>query len=507
MPSLNRTQVLIAGAGPTGLVMALWLKKRGINFRIIDKAPAPGLTSRALAVQTRTLEFYRQLGIADNLIAAGVQVKELILRRAGNEVARARFGAVGKELSPFASILFCSQDVHEALLCDILQKMGVEIERETELVEFTQDEKSVTAKIKSPHGEETLTADYLTGCDGAHSITRHKMPTEFPGAPYSQVFYVADVIATGDESTDKYVQVSVSREDFCIIMPIKSKGSIRLIGIVPPDKEKNSVIEFDDVRESVSRNTGLRVEKVNWFSVYHVHHRLAENFQHGRVFIAGDAGHIHSPAGGQGMNTGIGDAVNLAWKLSDVLQGRASEKILKTYEDERRAFAKTLLQTTDQLFKIIATRSFFGSLVRAYVVPTFFSGITRIKPALKLMFRTISQIRINYRGSFLSVGDTDNFEIQPGDRLPWVTNSTGNNFDNLKSLDWQVHVYGKATPSLLKAVKSAPVYEYEWNLMAKKNGLLEDAVYVIRPDGHVGYAGYYQDGAEIEAYFAKLKGK
>lgn len=502
MQTPSKTQVLIVGAGPTGLVMAIWLKKRGINFKIIDKASEPGLTSRALAVQARTLEFYRQLGIADELIAAGITAPELIFRRSGKIVARAKFAAIGKDMSPFAYLLFCSQDVHEALLCDVLKNMGVEVQRQTELIDFKQDDRSVTAKLHSVSGEETIVAEYMVGCDGAHSVVRHKMLTEFPGGAYSQIFYVADVIATG-EAVEKYVQVSVSQKDFCIIMPIKSLGSVRLTGIVPPDKENNAVINFDDVRDSVFKNTGLKIEKVNWFSTYHVHHRIAENFQQGRIFIAGDAGHIHSPAGGQGMNTGIGDAVNLAWKLADSLQGRASEKILTSYEIERRAFAKILIRTTDQAFKLIATRNLFGSLVRAYVLPTFFAGLTRINFVLKIMFRTISQIRINYRHSFLSVGEAG--DLRPGDRLPWIVNSNGNNFENLKSLDWQVHIYGTAASEFIKSVKAAPVFEYEWNEMAEKNGILKNAVYVIRPDGHVGFASRYQDGEKVETYFNNLK--
>jgi 2-polyprenyl-6-methoxyphenol hydroxylase-like FAD-dependent oxidoreductase len=166
--SSNDTSVLIAGAGPTGLVMALWLKRRGIRFRIFDKSSAPGQTSRALAVQARTLEFYSQLGIADSLVNAGITVPEFIMRRMGRIVAVAKLGMLGKKLSPFPYLLFCSQDVHEALLCDILKAEGVEIERNSELIAISQDADRVTATVRSHRGEETVTTDYLCGCDGAH---------------------------------------------------------------------------------------------------------------------------------------------------------------------------------------------------------------------------------------------------------------------------------------------------------------------------------------------------
>jgi 2-polyprenyl-6-methoxyphenol hydroxylase-like FAD-dependent oxidoreductase len=477
-------KVLIIGAGPTGLVLALWLKKSGIPFRIFDKAHKPGDTSRALAVQARTLEFYRQLGIEKEIIDAGILVEELIMRRKGKRIASAKLAAAGKDISPFSYLLFLSQDIHEQILNEKLAALGVIIERQSELLSFSQDAAGVTAKIKTPKGEESVNAEYLCGCDGAHSVVRHTMQSEFPGGKYEQVFYVADVLAHGDAAIGG-VQVSVSTQDFCIIMPIKKLGSVRLTGIVPQEKERKENLQFSDVEEAVKRNTGLKIENINWFATYGIHHRVAEHFQQGRVFICGDAGHIHSPAGGQGMNTGIGDAVNLAWKLAAVLKGQSSKEILATYESERHAFAEILIKTTDTAFRLIASRSFFGSVWRAYILPTFFSFAVRLKKFRRLAFRTISQCRIQYRKSALSLANEG--ILQAGDRLPWVRNSSGDNFEVLKSLGWQIHCYGELSEEGKNKFEgiNLPLHIFEWNEDARLKEILKDHFYLVRPDGYI----------------------
>ncbi len=498
----SKTSVLIIGAGPTGLILALWLKKKGVDFRIIDKSSGPGETSRALAVQARTLEFYRQLGIVDALMAQGIVAKEIILRRVGRVVAKARLGAAGEGLSPFPNFLFCSQDVHEGILCEELVRHGVEVERKTELLEFSQDNNGVKAKIRTSRGEEIVLADYMAGCDGARSLVRHGLNIDFPGGTYSQVFYVADVAATG-EMTGGGVQISLSKKDFCIVMPIQKKNSIRLTGIVPPEQETKEKIEFSDVQEAVEKNTQLKISKVNWFSTYHVHHRVVNQFRKGRVFLVGDAAHIHSPAGGQGMNTGIGDAINLAWKLAEVVQGRAKEKLLFSYEEERKPFAYRLVATTDTAFHIIASRSFFGSIFRAFIMPTLFSFLVRLPQFLRFAFLTVSQTRITYRKSSLNRGVAG--KLEAGDRLPWISFSGGDNYLPLQSLAWQIHIYGKAHAKIHAAAKDLDlaVHEFTWTKNMEKVGLQEDALYLIRPDGHVGLVAN-QNAEELRSYMQGL---
>jgi 2-polyprenyl-6-methoxyphenol hydroxylase-like FAD-dependent oxidoreductase len=501
MSQASHTPVLIAGAGPTGLVLATWLRKNQIPFRIIDKTSRPGTTSRALAVQARTLEFYHQLGLSEALIRAGTTVPEIILRRRGKIVSRGYLGAVGKNITPYPYLLFCPQDVHETLLNDELGKMGVEIERDTELVEFKQDDGKVTAILRSPRGTEVVTADYLCGCDGAHSVVRHGMPTEFPGGTYSQMFFVADVVAEG--AMAEGLQISLSTESFCIVMPVRARGTIRLTGVIPLGSEKDDTT-FEDVRASVMRDTGLTIKDVLWYSSYHVHHRVAKKFRQGRVFLAGDAGHIHSPAGGQGMNTGIGDAVNLAWKLACVLKGQCSEKILETYEPERMAFAKVLVKTTDTAFKFIASPTWVGSLFRAYILPIVFTILTRLRPGIRFAFRTLSQTRINYRNSFLSKGFVG--EISGGDRLPWVSYGDHDNFAPLATMDWQIHIYGHAQTDFIDAMKTLglQVHVFAMNKEARRKGFGEDGAYLIRPDGYVGLALEFQESQTVKDYLKTI---
>jgi 2-polyprenyl-6-methoxyphenol hydroxylase-like FAD-dependent oxidoreductase len=412
---------------------------------------------------------------------------------------------MGMNVSPFPYLLFCSQDVHESFLVEELNKLGVCIERETELLSFRQDTESVQAEIKSPHGRETVTTKYLVGADGAHSSVRHGLGIEFPGGTYQQVFFVADVAATG-AMAEGGVQVSVSPKDFCIVMPIQTRDSIRLTGLVPPEAEHKEKISYDDVAPAVRTNTKLDVKNINWFSSYHVHHRVASHFHQGRVFLAGDAGHIHSPAGGQGMNTGLGDAINLAWKLADVLRGRCSPKVLESYEIERISFAKVLVASTDTAFRFIASRTWAGSIFRAYLLPTLLSLLVRFPAFVRLAFRTVSQTRIHYRMSPLSKGCAGT--VSAGDRLPWVRFGEHDNYMSLQNLDWNIHVYGRARPELTQLAKGRGValHTFAFDSSVRAKGLAENAIYLIRPDGHVAFAGPPQGLSEFEKYLKEVMG-
>ena len=485
--------VLIVGAGPTGLVLALWLARRGVKVRVIDKSEGPGRTSRAIAVQARTLEFYRQLGLAEKLIARGLITQEFILRRRGREVARAKPGAIGGDVTPYPYLLFVGQDVHEELLIEELAGLGVRVERRTELVAFRQDDEGVSANVRTAEGAiETWRALYLCGADGAHSSVRRGLGLDFPGGTYSQMFYVADVTARG-EAAGGQLNISVSEEGFCIVLPIRTKGTFRLIGIVPPAAEGKKEIAFEDVAASAARSTGLTFDKLVWFSTYHVHHRVADHFRAGRVFLAGDAGHIHSPAGGQGMNTGIGDAVALAWRLAEAVRSEGARDRLDSYEPERLSFARLLVKTTDRAFRLTADRGFFGSLFRLYVMPRLFVTVMGTPVLARLFFRLISQTRIAYPDSPLSEGRAGG--VRAGDRLPWI----GENYDPLKSLDWQVHVYGEVREELRAGLKLT-LHIFPWGEEARAKGLQRDAVYLIRPDGYVAFAESEQDLTALRRY-------
>ena len=484
MPSPARdTDVLVVGAGPTGLVLALWLTRRGARVRIIDKLPAPATTSRALAVQARTLELYAQLGLADAVVARGRKAAGANLWVAGRKVARAPFGDIGAGVSPYPYALIYPQDEHERMLIDRLHADGVEVERSTELSTFDSSAESIRARLRRPDGSsETCDATYIAGCDGAHSVVRQQLNIAFPGGTYEHVFYVADVDARGAVMNGE-VHVALDRNDFLALFPLYDAGRARLVGTVRSNAESRREITWEDVGKQVIEWMRIDVDRVRWLSTYRVHHRVADRFRAGRAFLLGDAAHIHSPVGGQGMNTGIGDAVNLAWKLADVIVRRAGTALLDSYEPERIAFARRLVNTTDRAFVAVTSDSTLARLIRLKIAPPLIAQLFAIPRLRRLMFRIVSQTAITYRESELSEGPDG------GDRLPWVDlGDGGDNFAPLSSLDWQVHVYGTATADLreLCARRALPIHEFAWSAAMRRQGIARDALYLVRPDGHIG---------------------
>jgi 2-polyprenyl-6-methoxyphenol hydroxylase-like FAD-dependent oxidoreductase len=506
------TEILIVGAGPTGLVLALWLARLNVRLRIVDKTAVPGTTSRALAVQARTLEFYDQIGLADAVIEQGRPMGAVNLWVAGRKTAHAVLGAIGHGLSPFPYALILSQDEHERLLIRRLADAGIQVERETELVGFesvgggVQDRGAgLVARLKRADGTvETCAASYMAGCDGAHSTVRDVLGIGFPGGVYAHLFYVADVEAQGPV-IDGELHVAMDRTDFLAVFPLKGAGRARLIGTVREeavnDREK---LSWADVSGRVIEWLRIDVQRVHWFSTYRVHHRVADSFRRGPAFLLGDAGHIHSPVGGQGMNTGIGDAVNLAWKLAAVAHGGAPVSILDTYEPERIAFARRLVATTDQAFTGVTSSSTLARLVRLQLVPLAIPALFSVEAFRRFMFRTVSQTMVNYRGSRLSEGRAG--EVHGGDRLPWVDpQAVGieeDNFAPLASLEWQVHVYGEVPREVQAACdqRKLPLHVFPWRQQTSAAGLLRGAVYLVRPDGYIGLADPDGSAARLAAY-------
>ncbi|WP_332852024.1 FAD-dependent monooxygenase [Duganella sp. S19_KUP01_CR8] len=480
-------QVLIVGAGPTGLVLAIRLAKHGAAVRIIDKNSGPGQASRAMAVHARTLEFYRQLGFADVVVNLGIKIEAIHLREGGEEVAELPLKDIGAGLSPYPFVLSFPQDDHERFLVEQLKAMGVEVEWNTELESFTQDEWGVRAVLERDGDRIACSSAYLCGCDGARSRVRESLKFDFSGGTYEHLYYVADVKTSGPENRDLVGHIGANT--FALMLPVRSRGMQRLIGIMPPQAEAVSEPGFEDVRPVLEPLLGIQVEQVNWFSTYRVHHRVASQFRSGRCFLAGDAAHIHSPAGGQGMNTGIGDAVNLSWKLAQVLQGRADPALLDTYQAERIVFARKLVATTDRAFQMIVSQGAGGQLLRGWLVPHVFPVLAGFAAARRALFKTLSQVHIHYPDSHLSGGRAG--DVIGGDRLPWVPQQDGeDNFSALQTLDWQLHVYGQPSALLSAAARevSLPLHVYPWNDAAAEAGLLRDAAYLVRPDMHVALA-------------------
>jgi 2-polyprenyl-6-methoxyphenol hydroxylase-like FAD-dependent oxidoreductase len=501
--SIPGTDVLIVGAGPTGLVLALWLTRLGVRVRIVDKTGEPGTTSRAVALQARTLELYSQIGVADAVIARGRNVAAANLWVSGKKVARATFGDMGEGMSPFPYALIYPQDEHERLLIGRLTEAGVEVERRTELLGIEDAPGHVLARLRRADGTEAAcVAAYIAGCDGAHSIVREALAIGFPGGTYAHLFYVADVEASGPTMNGE-IHVGLDTSDFLAVFPLKDNGRARLVGTVQEREHQLDNLSWNDVSQRVIEWMRIDVANVNWFSTYHVHHRVADHFRKGRAFLLGDAAHIHSPVGGQGMNTGIGDAVNLAWKLAAVLHGRANPSLLDTYEPERIAFARRLVATTDRAFTGVTSSGRIARRVRLDIVPLLIPLLFAFKPVRRLMFRTVSQTAVNYRGSSLSEGRAG--AVRGGDRLPWVKadlNGAWDNFAPLTSLDWQVHVYGDAAPEIQTVCdgRELPLHVFPWCPETARTGLSRNAVYLVRPDGYVALADAEGSAAAVTSY-------
>lgn len=495
-----RTQVLIVGAGPTGLVLALWLTHLGVGVRIVDRLAKAGTTSRAVAVQARTLELYRQLGLDEPVLSGGQKVAAANFWVRGRRAAQAPLGPIGQGLSPYPYLIMYPQDEHERMLEARLAELGVTVERDTEVSDFTIRPDKIAATV----GGAACEADYIVGCDGAHSIVRKQVAGEFPGGTYAHLFYVADIQGRGP-ALDGELHVDLDAADFLAIFPLKGKGRARLIGTVANTVADPAKLTFDDVSRTAIDAMKVQVEQVRWFSTYRVHHRVAQNFRQGRAFIVGDAAHIHSPVGGQGMNTGLGDAINLAWKLAAVLQGRAVDALLDTYQTERRAFARRLVATTDRAFTVATSRGAFATVVRTRIFPVLIKTALLFGDVRRLMFRTVSQIGIAYPQSSLSTGTAG--RVSGGDRMPWVETASGDNFGGLDPRTWHVEVHGDVRPEIHDwcAVNGAPLHAYRWSRAAKAAGVQEDAVYLLRPDGYVALAQVTGSARALDRFFASRK--
>jgi 2-polyprenyl-6-methoxyphenol hydroxylase-like FAD-dependent oxidoreductase len=499
---MNQTDVLIVGAGPTGLVLALWLTRLGIKLRIIDKTAEPGTTSRALAVQARTLELYGQLDLADAVVAKGHRVPATNLWVKGERKARISLTDMGTGLTPYPFLHIFPQDEHEKLLVAKLESLGVSIERRTELLGFTEQANDIVARLRGPDGNERdCETIYLAGCDGARSTVRETIGTGFPGGTYRHLFYVADVEATGP-ALDGELHIDLDEADFVAVFPLAGQGRSRLIGTVRDERaDRAETLTFADISDHAIGQMKLAITKVNWFSTYHVHHRVTQHFRKGRAFLVGDAAHIHSPAGGQGMNTGIGDAINLAWKLAAVVKGRASDALLGSYEAERIGFAQKLVASTDRAFTFATGQGSLAGFVRTRLAPIVLPILFSFKATRRFAFRTVSQTQINYHGSPLSRGAAG--RVRGGDRLPWVAAGGVDNFAPLTSPEWQVHVYGEARPALDAwcAQQNLPLHVFAWRSEHAGAGLARNALYLLRPDTYVALAEPNGSPDTLDRYF------
>lgn len=429
-----KTDVIIVGAGPTGLALACQFIRHGVAFVIFDKNETTTPHSKAIGVQARTLEIYEQIDLADKLIHEGAIAAKARMIVGGKVRGEAVFGELGKGMSPYPFVLIVEQGRHEKLLYDFIKSHGKDIFWRTELENFTHDENGVSAKVKNANGEiETIEAKFLVGCDGAKSPVRHALGLAFEGSTFERMFYVADVEIDWNFSHDAG-QAFLLKHNLLAFFPMKGEKQWRIVGTFPEEfaKDEGDVL-YEEIEEQIKQDAALELDitKVNWFSTYKVHTRAVTRFSVGRCFLAGDSAHIHTPAGAQGMNTGIQDGYNLAWKLAAVLKGKADEKLLETYNEERLPNAQALLETTDRFFNLAASPDWWFSFLRMHVFP-YIAGIAfRLNAVKKFLFPRVSQIGINYRHSSLSVSK-GGFKIKAGDRMPYFEIEGASIYDRLR---------------------------------------------------------------------------
>ena len=515
MSSSPDTEVLIVGAGPTGLMLANQLGRRGVRAMIIDRHAGPARETRALGVQARTLEIYAHLGIVGSALALGKRTAAANMWSQGRKAARIPLGDIGRETSPYPYILILGQDDNERLLGEALRRWDVAVQWNTELVGFAQDADRVTATLKQPDGTlREVTAAWMAGCDGARSAVRELGEIPFEGAPYEHVFFVADVQATGGMVPDE-LNVYLWREGFHLFFPMRGTDHWRLVGILPRNLRNKDGVTFDEVIPSLTHEAGagLTFQACSWFSAYRIHHRRAARFREGRCFLLGDAAHIHSPMGAQGMNTGLQDAYNLAWKLALVLSGRAAPALLDSYEDERIPVARNLLSTTDRAFSLIVSDTALAGLFRTQVVARIAAFAMRIERMQKLAFRAISQTGIRYPESPLSetLPGLPDDAPRAGDRFPWLQlkitpgGSSEDLFAALDDTQFTLLLFGQELPDGLPALGNLlrtievpvdPVNDQE----LRRAHVPESSFYLLRPDGYVGLAGTIADRNAITRY-------
>lgn len=527
------TDVLVVGAGPTGLTLAAELAARGVGCRIVEKAPSRSTHSRALVVQPRTLELFRAMGFADDLVAVGQHSLSINLHVRGRRVASVDIEDIGLETTPYPYLLFVSQAETERCLDAHLASLGCQIERPVELTSFKDDGSAVVAELSGPGGTETVRARYLIGCDGAHSAVRRGAGLAFEGDAYPQEFMLADVDCDWEHGHGG-VHLFFGRGGVFVGLPMAGEHAYRFITARHIGKDAPTddptLEEVVAVGEDIT-GTRLPLSNPRWLARFRLHHRGVDRYSKGRVFVAGDAAHIHSPAGGQGMNTGIQDAYNLAWKLAFVVQGQASPSLLDSYHDERHPIGQFLLKFTDRLFRLGSSSNWALAQLRALVLPRVVPLIFNDRKRRARAFRFVSQLAVHYRSSSIAIEPSSTRGlgklVRAGDRAPDADLAdAGRLFDHICGPGFSVLALvaeladvGSLTRTLQEAlgpwaidtrltfvtstaakVRQHVLYDAHGQAF-ERYGVRDRALFLIRPDGHVATRCAGLDPAPISAWF------
>ena len=540
--------VLIVGAGPTGLALAAQLQAFGTRFRIIDRARDRARESRALGVQARTLELLQSVGIADALVAKGNTSARLMLHFEGGRTADVALGGFAAADTRFPFILFVSQAETEATLGEHLAANGVTIERGVELTDFVVKEDFVEVALRFDDGrEQSIRTAYLVGCNGAHSTVRKRAGIPFEGDAYLQDFMLGDVEADALPGTNLVSGALHSfggREGMAMFFPLGHPTTWRVVAMSgttarqsrstssndAPIAHELSLAELQSVVNGATAG-GVRLRQPAWLTHFRLHHRQAARYRDRRVFLAGDAGHIHSPVGAQGMNTGIQDAWNLGWKLALVASGAADPRLLDSYESERWPVGRALLRYTDRIFSVF-TRSMssgaFASWMRRTVVARIVPRVMHAERVRAFAFRFVAELSIQYRKSDAVLEGVPSLDRGPraGDRFPDAEverdgrgttlqremaalcfhlllcgDSTAWNKAGVANLEAR---HGRALRVLRLTRSATPdALVDQTGIALARLGVREDGAYLIRPDGYVAYQCAGSDLRGVEDYLGR----
>ena len=486
--------VLIVGAGPVGLTMAIDLVRQGVTVRIIDLAAARTDKSKALIIWPRTLELLSRSGPVDAFVAAGLKVTTATIRTGEALIAQTDLTDVD---TPYPFALSLPQSETERLLDQRLKGFGVRVERQVELLRFAETDSGVTSILRHPDGkEETMQSDWLIGCDGAHSTIRHGLGMTFEGDTVQNDFVLADVHLANAPGSPSEISIYWHRDGVLLFFPI-SGGRYRIIADIgesqaPHPREP----QLEDVQALLDQRgpRGIVATDPIWLSAFRINERKVRDYRQGHVFLAGDAAHVHSPAGGQGMNTGMQDAFNLAWKLALVCQGKAAPGLLDSYSPERSAVGRKVLADAGRLTAIATLRNPAAQAIRNSIGHLLF-GLQPVRHALATQ---LSEITIGYPDSPLNGPHASGVGgPAPGERIaperiePVVDGDRTPKFALFASPQKPALALISAFPELLESTPRPP--------------LDEAGLWLARPDGYVAAVARLADTALIADYLATIQ--
>lgn len=473
--------VLIVGAGPSGLIMGILLNQLGVSFRIIDKNKARAKESRALAIQARSMELFQSLGLVEKFLEIGRIAKgaEMFLR--GRKRVSLEFSDIGRRDTPYPYLLLLSQAETERIFIEDLKLRGVEVERDTSLIDFAQDKNVVMSTVKkSDNTHEMIRAKYIIGCDGSHSEVRKILHLEFKGEAYQSEFIMADAKVEGDLNHDK-LSVFLDPGKLGVVFPMQENQLSRVLTISnkknPIDTSTTSSYPaaLPEIQKSFSEaaHREVKLSDPEWVTKFYIHHRCVDKLRVNRAFVVGDAAHIHSPVGAQGMNTGLQDAANLAWKLALVIQEKSPQSILDTYHSERWPVAQYLIKRTDRLFKALISKDKGVLILRNSLFPTLAKIIMSGRKGRQIIFNFVSQLGIRYHPSAI-VGP------KAGIRMPNFLVYAGKEiFDLISGYKFHLLVFGDH--HFQERIQDLPIHQVPSSSFKAQGFVL------VRPDGYIAF--------------------